>query len=284
MDNLSLQFANLAVKSMLYEVTVNPKPGLVDPQTSGPHSDMQVFMFIDSAVSLTEYFAKCFAQGVKFKDADLTELFKLIRPIGVKAEATMFEATHGVNTHKGAIFSLGVLVCATGYVKQTEIPTSQKVLQVSRQMLAGLTSNDFKNLASKKPAELTAGEKQFLKYGLSGIRGQAEAGFPSVAKYALPYLKQADGTLNERLLDTLMIIVQHTEDSNLIKRAGNHEIISIINQKITHYFELGGSQTKKGYQYLLELNQYFMENNLSLGGSADLLILTIYLAFIDQVI
>lgn len=274
-------FTKMAVQAMLYEVTVNPKPGLVDPISNGSHNDMDVFMFINSAVALDDYYQACYEQGEAFQGTDLTQLFHQIRPLGVAAEQLMFATTHGVNTHKGAIFSLGILVCASGYASRTNL-NSEQVLATTKKMLVGLTKNDFKNLDTKPSDQLTAGEKQYLKYGLTGIRGQAEAAFPSVRKYALPYLKQAKGTLNQRLLDTLMVIVKHTEDSNLIKRANTNEIIKIVNDKIDQYFELGGSSTTAGYDYLLDLNQYFTEHNLSLGGSADLLILTIYLAMLDQ--
>jgi len=98
---------NHALRALLYEVTVNPKPGLVDPLSAGPHPDMNAFMFIDSALSLAPYFNACAAAGVAYTAVDLTGLFKQIRGIGVQAEQTMFAATKGVNTHKGAVFSLG---------------------------------------------------------------------------------------------------------------------------------------------------------------------------------
>ncbi|MGO3462939.1 MAG: triphosphoribosyl-dephospho-CoA synthase, partial [Lactiplantibacillus plantarum] len=92
---------NHALRALLYEVTVNPKPGLVDPLSAGPHPDMNAFMFIDSALSLAPYFNACAAAGVAYTAVDLTGLFKQIRGIGVQAEQTMFAATKGVNTHKG---------------------------------------------------------------------------------------------------------------------------------------------------------------------------------------
>jgi Triphosphoribosyl-dephospho-CoA synthetase len=93
-----------ALRALLYEVSVNPKPGLVDPVSSGPHPDMDVFTFIDSSMSLRRYFSRCVEQGTTFQGDDLRALFLAIRPAGVEAEKAMFEATKGVNTHKGAIF------------------------------------------------------------------------------------------------------------------------------------------------------------------------------------
>ena len=144
-------------------------------------------------------------------------------------------------------------------------------------MLAGLTANDFSNLDQKDPATLTAGERQYLTYGIKGIRGEAEAGYPTVMQVALPALRRSHGTINQRLLDTLMAIVQATVDTNLVKRAQDPHVIDWVHSQAQRYFDLGGSQTAAGMAFLRELNQIFVTRNYSLGGSADLLILTIFI-------
>ena len=265
---------NHALRALLYEVTVNPKPGLVDPLSAGPHPDMNAFMFSDSALSLAPYFNACAAAGVAYTAVDLTGLFKQIRGIGVQAEQTMFAATKGVNTHKGAVFSLGVLVTAAAY--QLQHPDVD-LATIVRTMLAGLTANDFNDLNTKDPTTLTAGERQYLTYGIKGIRGEAEAGYPTVMQVALPALRRSRGTINQRLLDTLMAIVQATVDTNLVKRAHDPHVIDWVHDQAHRYFDLGGSRSEAGMAFLCELNQIFVDHNYSLGGSADLLILTIFI-------
>lgn len=269
-----------ALKALLYEVSVTPKPGLVDPHSHGAHPDMTVFTFIDSSLSLEHYFYECAMMGLQFNGANLPQLFQKIRPLGVQAEETMFSATKQVNTHKGAIFSLGVAVAAVGYLERTNHQINATVIRATIQaMLIDLVKTDFKNLASKPQTMLTAGEHHFLKYGKSGIRGEAQAGFPVVFESALPFLlNQSSGSINERLLDTLMIIAQISEDSNLIKRAGDPAILTWLRTQTTHFFALGGSQTIRGKKFLKQLDLVFTDKHLSLGGSADLLILTIFLA------
>lgn len=273
-----------ARKALLYEVSVTPKPGLVDPADVGPHPDMDVFTFIDSATALDDYWTTCFTAGHTFTQPDLTALFHQIRPAGVAAERAMFQATQHVNTHKGAIFSLGVLVAAAGYQTQTAPYQTTRTIAVVQAMLKGLTANDFAGLAQKAPDQLTAGERQYLKYGTTGIRGQAEAGFPVVTTVSLPYLRQSQGTRTQRLLNTLMTIVAHTADSNLIKRAGTDTIVPWAQQKAQAILDAGGCQTALGQARLAEMNFIFKEKNLSLGGSADLLILTIYLGLMEHVL
>lgn len=273
-----------ATRALLYEVSVTPKPGLVDPADVGPHPDMDVFTFIDSATALEDYWATCFALGQAFTGAALPDLFHQLRPAGVAAETAMFHATHDVNTHKGAVFSLGVIVAAAGYQTQAAPYATDQTLTVVRAMLDGLTANDFAGLDQKPADQLTAGERQYLKYGTTGIRGQAEAGFPVVATVSLPYLRQSRGTRTQRLLNTLMTIVAHTADSNLIKRAGTATIVPWAQETAQAILDAGGCQTPAGQIQLTQMNRSFKAKNLSLGGSADLLILTIYFGLMEQIL
>jgi triphosphoribosyl-dephospho-CoA synthetase len=224
-----------------------------------------------------------YQQAINFDKRDLSELFEQIRPLGITAEQEMFAATNNVNTHKGAIFSLGILVAATGVLERQKIPyDTTKLMMVVEKMLTHLLKNDFADLSAKK--ELTAGEKQFLQYGKGGIREEAAAGYPTVIKVALPYLRRNNGTRNQRLLNTLMLIVKSSQDSNLIKRAGNVNVLPWVKEKVDFFFSLGGSQTEGGRLYLEQLDNLFIEKNLSLGGSADLLILTIYCALLEGIL
>lgn len=283
------QLVSTALAAMLYEVSVNPKPGLVDPVDAGPHPDMNVFMFIDSAVSLRRYFDECVAAGEQFTGGltALPDLFQTIRPAGIEAEKDMFGATHGVNTHKGAIFSLGIMLTAAAFQDRHPkvVPTGNAgLMQVIQKMLAALIDHDLANGDMHDVRNLTAGEYQYVKYGFLGIRGEAAAGFPVVMNHGYPFLARRTGSINERLLDTLLHILLYADDSNLIKRSGNPDILLRVRQWVTRFFELGGSQTAEGVSFLQKLNQKFKQENLSLGGSADLLILTIFLALRNGII
>ena len=261
------EIAQNALKALLYEVVTNPKPGLVDPVDVGSHPDMNVYMFIDSSLSLRKYFVQAAEIGFNFAGQDLRQMFELLRQAGIKAEKTMFAATNNVNTHKGAVFSLGLFVCASSYCQKH----GGNEFEIIQMMTKGLVKHDL-----GKKSE-TAGERQFLQYGKGGVRAEAEAGYPLVRDVALPFLAQTSGDLNTRLLDTLMKIVSEIEDSNLIKRAGNVEVIDWAHKQAQKYLSLGGYGTQAGKQFMLELNRIFKEKNYSLGGSADLLIITIFM-------
>ncbi len=264
---------NNALKGLLYEVSLNPKPGLVDPVSMGSHTDMNMFTFIDSSLSLKSYLDKAFKLGRNFEGSDLTLLFNALRAEGVLAEQTMFNATNNVNTHKGAIFSLGIWVTAIAYATKDGTATMTEVRRVIQRMVEGLIEKD---LSSNRVAT-TAGEQQFQTYQLTGIRGEAVNGFPGVAEVAVPFLQTTFGTMTQRLLDTLMKIAATLEDSTLIKRAKTPDVLAEIKEWTSIYFKLGGSHTEEGMKYLYDLDRVFIERNLSIGGSADTLILTIFI-------
>lgn len=264
---------NNALKGLLYEVSLNPKPGLVDPVSMGSHTDMNMFMFIDSSLSLKSYLDKAFKLGRNFEGSDLKLLFNALRAEGVLAEQTMFNATNNVNTHKGAIFSLGIWVTAIAYSTKDGSATMTEVRRVIQRMVEGLIEKD---LASNRVA-MTAGEQQFQTYQLTGIRGEAVNGFPGVAEVAVPFLQTTFGTMTQRLLDTLMKIAATLEDSTLIKRAKTPDVLAEMKEWTSIYFKLGGSHTEEGMKYLYDLDRLFIERNLSIGGSADTLILTIFI-------
>lgn len=264
---------NNALKGLLYEVSLNPKPGLVDPVSMGSHTDMNMFMFIDSSLSLKSYLDKAFKLGRNFEGSDLKLLFNALRAEGVLAEQTMFNATNNVNTHKGAIFSLGIWVTAIAYSTKDGSATMTEVRRVIQRMVEGLIEKD---LASNRVA-MTAGEQQFQTYQLTGIRGEAVNGFPGVSEVAVPFLQATFGTMTQRLLDTLMKIAATLEDSTLIKRAKTPDVLAEMKEWTSIYFKLGGSHTEEGMKYLYDLDRVFIERNLSIGGSADTLILTIFI-------
>lgn len=278
----SQAIAQLAQRALLYEVSCYPKPGLVDPINHQTHTDMDLFTFIDSSVALLPFFEQFVQVGSTFEQSDLTALMAQIRPLGMRAEDAMLSATKGVNTHKGAIFSLGILLSATGYLLQKSTLTPLKLSQTVQAMLAGLVENDFKALSQKEPARLTNGEKLYLQYGLVGIRGEAQAGYPTIFETAYPYLKTQTGDWNTRLVNTLIKIISVSEDSNLVKRSGSLQTLRDVQKQAAAIIAAGGIETETGQQGLMKLDHEATRGHYSLGGSADLLIISVYIDLLFQ--
>lgn len=270
----AVQLAQLGLQAMLDEVTVWPKPGLVDPVEHAAHPDMDHFLFIKSALTLEPYLQKCAMAGLNYPGNDFPALFQELRTLGKRAEQAMLTATAGINTHKGAVFSLGIMTAAVGIALQHKQLTNDNLQRIVRQMLVNLMENDFTQMSTK----LSAGQKQYLQYQLGGVRAEASQGYPTVFDYGLKTLRiTANLPQNDQNIITLMQLARHADDSTLIKRAGNPAILKWKNQQIDRYFELGTSVTDEGRRFLLTLQAEFAKRHLSLGGSADLLILTIFI-------
>lgn len=257
--SITEEVAMLAVQSLLCEVYATPKPGLVDQNGSGSHADMDLFTFLSSAAVLWPYFRRCAALGLEQDDPKL--LFFQLREAGKEAEIRMLRATAGVNTHKGAIFSMGLLCGAAGMAKTWD---SQTLCDLCCQMTRGLTQELEVNATPQ-----TAGERIYAKYGISGARGQAEAGFPGaiLGLEALEKGLEAGLTLNDALCESLLTIMAQTTDTNIVNRGGM-EAQQWVWDILKHQPAMD------------ELCRAFKEKNLSPGGSADLLAAACFLHFL----
>lgn len=278
MNENSRKLAQQAQLAMLYEVTCLNKPGLVDPVDSGSHQDMDIFTFLESSVILAPYFESFVQTGLKLRKCPIAETFTSIRKIGLEAEAAMFSATKGVNTHKGAIFSLGIFLAVCGRLMIWEVPCELYTLQQEIKRMTKDLLADFDTIDRSMPEKLTWGEQLYVNYGLTGIRGEAQKGYPTIFDEGLPYYQKHQGTQQEQLLDTLLYISLQAADTNLMKRSHNIHISENYQTLICKYFDLGGTKTPEGKNFLERLNTLFKEKNWSIGGSADLLIVTIFLA------
>ncbi len=265
-----------AAKALLYEVSTTPKPGLVDCHNSGSHGDMDLFTFFDSTVVLTPYFRNFVEKGIELADWQPEQVLPLLRYPGRKAEEAMNQATGGVNCHKGIIFSLGVICTAIGmrYGQGKEWDTEAS-LRLSGRICHSLLK-DFEKLETPH----SYGEQLYVQYGITGIRGEASSGYPSVEKIGLPALKKYLGqgmSLNDAGTWTLLELLAATEDTNILTRSDMSTLKAVQCQAR----ELLSSENRS--PALLEaLDRQFMEKHISPGGCADLLALSYFLYFMEE--
>ena len=258
------------------EVNTTPKPGLVDRNNKGAHKDMDLRHFFVSANALRPYFTQCAQEGYLTRDEAPEETFRRLRPLGMEAERTMLRATGGVNTHKGAIFSLGLLCAAAGRLG-TDALTPETLLGECAAMTKGLVERDLGSITPKTAK--TFGEKLYAEQGITGIRGQAEQGFPAVKDTGLPVLRQGlqQGlSLNDAGCAALLHLLCAADDTNLIKRGGM-ETAQNVRQAIQTLLD---ADPYPDTEKITELDNDFIQKNLSPGGSADLLALTYFLHFL----
>ena len=271
--------AGQAMRALLYEVCATPKPGLVDRANSGSHRDMDIFTFVDSASALLPYLREAFAIGCQTAECPPEETFRRLRRAGLRAERAMFRATGGVNTHKGAIFSLGTACAASGRLWTPEVPCASidDILGECARMASDAVAGD---LAAIRAGEAeTSGQKLYITRGLRGIRGELADGLPSVARIALPALREAlarGDTLERAGVCALLSLIAGVEDTNLYARGGEegqHWASEQAAQLAERDFDCAAAA---------DLDAAFIQRNLSPGGCADLLAITYFLYFYTE--
>lgn len=277
-DKICLKISELAIESMLYEVSCHPSFGLVSPISNGSHKDMDFFTFIKSSVVLFPYMYMVAKSSYCKESPEI--IFKNIRPIGIKAEKEMFKKTENANTHKGMIFSMGLCVAASAKTVYEGIEFDN-IRDIIKDMTAGIVEKELYKINCNDVSK-SNGEKIFLKFGHTGIRGEAEMGFPVIFDAALDtYNECRDLNENDRLVQTLITIMQHAEDSTIIHRH-SPDVLKEVQALSKYIIEIGGMYSEIGRKTIYTISGQFENRNISPGGSADLLACTVFLSKIKN--
>lgn len=281
--------AQQAQRALLTEVAVSPKPGLVDRENTGAHRDMDVFTFMDSACALQGYFEACARIGLAHRGASPAACFDALRVPGLLAEDAMKRATGGVNTHKGAIFSLGIYCAglAMGYEMEENDPSA--VLRRCGEMTRAQMDAELSALAEREAA--TFGETLYKTTGAGGVRAEAAAGFPCVKDAGLPRLKEAlcaGLSLNDASLCTLAALMACVKDTNAVRRgqaegaAKMQEDAQSLDQEIAAAIHEGSLASLDVAGRMRVWDAELTLKNISPGGCADMLALTLLAAFMQE--
>jgi len=253
------KLASFAVESLIEEAVLAPKPGLVDSINNGAHKDMNLDMLCRSAGVLRPYFADCVRFG-----AEDDKCIDTLQKAGICAENTMLKETCGINTHKGAIFAMGIYLGALGgYLSR-----------------GGNLFNRCSNLALQKSnnmsfTENTHGDLVRKEFRKAGAIEEACQGFPTATK-AAKALKESGGDA----LYALLIIMESTIDSNLLYRGGQAALDFVQNES-TRILKLPSNEQKNA---LVVMDEECIRKNISPGGAADMLALSILISKISQIV
>lgn len=264
------KLANSARDSLIDEARLSPKPGLVDSRGNGAHHDLTLALMERSAHSLTPTFLQL-AQHSWQRPTDIS-LRETVGRLGREGEAQMMTATGGVNTHRGAIWALGLLVSAAAMRGAQATP--RQVTDAAAQ-LASLPD-------AAAPKTFSKGLKASRRWQVPGAREEAQSGFPHVMKLALPQLlrSRASGAAEDAArLDALMAIMTSLSDTCVLSRAGMAGL-EAMQSGARAVLLAGGCATDEGRDALARLDARMLTLNASPGGAADLLAATL---FIDRV-
>jgi triphosphoribosyl-dephospho-CoA synthase len=264
--------ADLAVHALLEEAELTPKPALVDRRGGGVHDDMDLGMLFSSAYALHPTFGTLATRA--YGCAPSRRLREELAAIGRRGEGAMFAVTGGVNTHRGAIWALGLLTAAAAMAPSNTPPADIAAL-------AGRVASFPDRYA---PPEASHGSLVTRRYGVAGARGEARRGFPHVVGVALPALRAArEAEHPERLarLDMLIALIAHVDDTCLLYRGGRAALRD-AQAGARAVLAVGGNVTVEGRRAVRSLEMALLRHNASPGGSADLLAAALFLDALDH--
>lgn len=256
-----------AVRALIYEVAVSPKPGLVDRFNNGAHRDMDFYTFVDSALALRPFFEMFAEAGLKWKNETAAEAFRRLRPIGLAAEERMLSVTGGINTHRGAIFSMGILCAALGRVEGCGVRYDESDIFRIAGTLGTYALDDFK----------TGTAAVYSRFHLTGARGEAARGFPHIRNCALPVyrnLRAGGYSVNDAGAVALLHLIVDVDDTNVAMRVGIKSMEELKAQ--TARLLANGIPSMDD---ISRLDQRLIDAYISPGGCADLLAGTLFLDF-----
>ncbi|MDR1482453.1 MAG: triphosphoribosyl-dephospho-CoA synthase [Synergistaceae bacterium] len=280
--DLAVSLGAMAALASFEELILSPKPGLVDPTDSGSHNDMSWLTFIKSASALASTWREPAFEGIVSGCLEPSGNPRLkLRMLGIEMERKMFAATGGVNTHKGLIFSLSLILAAAGACVASGNSSPGAICAEAGGIAAPLVQDDLRKIRgmASEGKSLTHGEKIFLEHGIGGIRSEALSGFPSVLS-ALAEMENAislGASLKNASLAALLLLMRDAEDTNIIHRAGIEFWREAYRDRIIIARENFDPLRPGRYMPLLELNQFLISHRASPGGAADLLACALFL-------
>jgi triphosphoribosyl-dephospho-CoA synthase len=255
-----------AVSVLIEEAELTPKPALVDRRSNGAHHDLDLGRLQRSAQALQDGFA-----AIAWAASGGTPSLRLreqLGRIGRDMERRMMAAIDGSNAHRGAIWSLGLLVAAAAQLSDRNAAS----IAAEAAALARLPDRFA-------PRQLSHGERARLRFGVAGARGEAQAAFPHAIRVGLPTLRAArDRGVPEDCarLDALMAIMASLDDTCLLHRGGL-AALEAAKAGARAVLAAGGTAAPAGHERLHRLHAELMARWASPGGSGDLLAVTLFL-------
>ena len=263
--------ARCAARALTEELETHPKPGLVSFVDCGSHPDMDAECFLDSIAAIEPFFAQLAEAG-----AAARRLAELQR-IGIAAEERMLAATGGRNTHRGAIYCLGLLAAAAGRQNMESSVASHSLGRIVEEQWGEEISVPM----DLPPA--SHGLEMCHRHKLNGVRGEARRGFPSVYDAGLPAFAEALGAVGraEARVQAFFSLLAVCEDTTILKRGGPEGWI-FARAQARDFLRQGGVKSAGWKRLAQAIHRAFVSRNLTAGGTADLLAATLFIHELRQ--
>ena len=261
--DIALHGARAALGALHAELLLYPKPGLVSLVDNGSHTDMNAATFMRSLFALRHYFAAITEAGAAKAP------FASLRRLGIAAEARMLAATGGVNTHRGAIFSLGLLCAAFGRLQADGIQASAASLRAVLLLAYGEALAAHARADGPDSHGLTVA----ARHAAGGAREEAALGLPSVFDIGVPALRrtlQAGRGMRAARVDALFALMAAMDDTNVLYRGGA-DGAALVRSSARIFVDAGGTAQADWLERAVAIHHSFVAKRLSPGGAADLL-------------
>jgi triphosphoribosyl-dephospho-CoA synthase len=276
----------LARQALIAEAELTPKPGLVDRRGSGAHTDLSLALMRRSAFTIERFIRRMAFQSMNEQPS--AQLRATLAAIGRAAENAMIRATNGSNTHKGAIWTLGLLAAAAG---TDELPLIRLDPAAITRIAASIASfedpdHEWTRINTNRDRLQLPSHGQIVaqRFGVTGARGEAVNGFPHIVEIGLPMLRaRRRAGVPERIarLDALLSIMAQLDDTCLLYRGGQ-PALQAAKEGAAAVIDAGGAGPVLGRKRLFALDKRLLELGVSPGGSADLLAGTLFLDAIEH--
>lgn len=272
-ETLARMLARTATDALRAEVDLTPKPGLVDRRNAGAHRDMNHALMVASSDALTLGFHDCAVAATRERHP--VRLRAELGLLGRESEARMMLATKGVNTHRGAIWALGLLVAAAAAE-----PGCWRAPDLLA-WVARMAAIDDPAVAAYRASN---GQRAMARFGVAGARAEAAAGFAQITDVALPVLRTARAVgACERVarLDALVALMAVLDDTCVLSRSGRSGL-RLVQVRAEDILAAGGVGSRAGARQLLALDRALVAAHASPGGSADLLAATLFIDALES--
>jgi len=284
------KISSIAINALTRALATTIKPGLPDRRNDGVRNEMDFFTQLKAIGAMSPWLIEMARYSIDKANISPTMLFSDVRRLGTQAEADIARATNRLFTHKGGVFHIAACIAAAGRAVASKIPPdANSVCVLVSEMTADLCQRELETLDVKinliGEHSLSEGERMYLKYKLKGARGEAQGGYLTVRKHALPVIRKLSGEKklcqNDIYVQAFMSLMAKTDDTRICAKESDLAVEE-LRDRANGILERGGVTTPLGREKIEKLDDHMRARGLVPGASGALLAVAIFLSMVEE--